>query len=82
MVYDSLLDMGALVKAAEDCIFLGRYYEEAKENVIKFIKENGSISAAQARDIFNTSRKFAVALLESFDNMKLTKRIEDVRVLQ
>jgi selenocysteine-specific elongation factor len=82
MVYDSLLDVGDLVKAAEDCIFLGKYYVEAKEKVIKFIKENGSISAAQARDIFGTSRKFAVAILESFDNMKLTKRVEDIRVLQ
>jgi selenocysteine-specific elongation factor len=82
MVYDSLLDMRDLVKAAEDCIFLGRHYDEAKANVIEFIKENGSISAAQARDVFGTSRKFAVALLESFDNMKLTKRVEDVRVLQ
>ncbi len=81
MVFDSLLDTGELVKAAEECIFLSKYYEEAKENVIKFIKENGSISAAEARDLFSTSRKFAVALLESFDNMKLTKRVEDVRML-
>jgi selenocysteine-specific elongation factor len=81
MVYDSLLEMGELIKAAEDCIFLGRFYEEAKQNVINFIKEKGNISAAEARDVFGTSRKFAVALLESFDNMKLTRRVEDVRVL-
>jgi selenocysteine-specific elongation factor len=81
MVFDSLLDMGDLVKAPEDCIFLGRYYEEAKDNVVAFIKEKGSISAAEARDVFGTSRKFAVALLESFDNQKITKRVEDVRVL-
>jgi selenocysteine-specific elongation factor len=81
MVFDSLLDMGELMKAAEECIFLGRYYEEAKEKVVKFIQENGSISAAQARDIWSTSRKFAVALLEHFDSTKLTKRVEDARVL-
>jgi selenocysteine-specific elongation factor len=81
MVFDSLLDMGELMKAADECIFLGRYYEEAKENVVKFIQENGSISAAQARDIWSTSRKFAVALLENFDSIKLTRRVEDTRVL-
>jgi selenocysteine-specific elongation factor len=81
MVYDSLLDMGLLIKAAEDCTFLASYYEEAKENVIKFIEQNGSISAAEARDLFDTSRKYAVGILESFDNMKLTRRVEDVRVL-
>lgn len=81
MVYDSLLDSGVLFKVNEECTFLGESYEEAKESVVKFIKENGSISAAQARDLFNTSRKYAVALLENFDSIKLTKRVEDSRVL-
>jgi selenocysteine-specific elongation factor len=81
MVYDSLLDMGELVKVSEECTFLREYYDAAQEKVTAFIKENGSLSAAQARDLFNTSRKFAVALLENFDNIKLTKRVEDARVL-
>ncbi|ERI90259.1 selenocysteine-specific translation elongation factor [Clostridiales bacterium oral taxon 876 str. F0540] len=81
MVYDSLLDMGELSKASEECVFLTEYYEEAKKLLIDFIKEKGSISAAEARDLFNTSRKFAVSLLENFDSLKLTKRVEDVRVL-
>lgn len=81
MVYDSLLDMGELVKVSEECAFLREYYEAAKEKVVSFIKENRSLSAAQARDLFNTSRKFAVALLENFDIIKLTKRVEDARVL-
>lgn len=81
MVYDSLLDTGVLVKASEDCIILKEYYEASKSMVVEFIKENQSITAAQARDLFNTSRKYAVALLEHFDNIKLTKRLEDNRVL-
>jgi selenocysteine-specific elongation factor len=81
MVYDSLLDMGELSKASEECVFLNEYYEDAKKLVVDFIKEKGSISAAEARDLFNTSRKFAVSLLENFDSLKLTKRVEDVRVL-
>lgn len=80
MVFDSLLDTGVLVKAAEECIFLSKFYEEAKEKVINFIKENGSITAAEFRDMINTSRKYAVAILESLDNMKLTKRVEDKRI--
>ena len=81
MVYDSLLDMGELIKTAEDCVFSYENYEAAKQLVTNFIKENGSITAAQARDLFDTSRKYAVALLENFDNIKLTKRVEDLRVL-
>lgn len=81
MVYDSLLENGKLVKVSEDCVLLKDYYEKGKEKIINFIKENKSISAAQCRDLLNTSRKYAVALLEHFDSIKLTKRIEDIRVL-
>lgn len=81
MVYDSLLDMGMLHKIADDIVFLSEYYEEAKQLVTDFINQNGSITAAQGRDLFNTSRKFAVGLLENFDSIKLTKRVEDSRIL-
>ncbi|MFL0247438.1 selenocysteine-specific translation elongation factor [Candidatus Clostridium stratigraminis] len=81
MVYDSLLDMGSLTKVSEECVLLKDYYEAAKAHIIKFISEHGSISAAEARDILNTSRKYAVAILENLDSMKLTKRVEDIRVL-
>ena len=81
MVYDSLLDMGELVKTPEDCIFLKKHYEEAKVLLVEYINKNGTISAAEFRDMLSTSRKYAVALLEHFDSIKLTKRMEDNRVL-
>lgn len=80
MVYDSLLDMGELIKTPDDCIFFKKYYDEAKALLIEHINKNGSISAAEFRDMLNTSRKYAVALLEHFDSIKLTKRMEDNRV--
>lgn len=81
MVFESLLDIGSLIKVSEECVFTHECYIEAKEKVVSYIEKNSSISAAEARDIFSTSRKYAVALLENFDNIKLTKRIEDKRVL-
>lgn len=81
MVFDSLLDMGDLSKVSEDCILLTILLNEAKNTIIQFIRNNENISAAQARDILDTSRKYAVAILEYMDNNKLTKRLEDVRVL-
>jgi selenocysteine-specific elongation factor len=81
MVYDSLFDMGSLTKVSEECVLLTTYYEAAKAQIIQYISEHGSISAAEARDLLNTSRKYAVAILENLDNMKITKRVEDIRVL-
>ena len=54
---------------------------EAKNLILEHINKNGKISAAEARDILNTSRKYAVAVLEYFDSIKLTKRVEDYRTL-
>ena len=81
MVFDSLMDNEELIKVAEDCIFTKEHYENSKELVYNYIKENGSIAASTAREVFDTSRKFAVALLEHFDGIKLTKRVENDRVL-
>jgi selenocysteine-specific elongation factor len=81
MVFDSLIDNEELIKIAEDCIFTVEHYENSKTIVCDYIKENGSIAASTARGVFDTSRKFAVALLEHFDGIKLTKRVENDRVL-
>ncbi len=81
MVFDSLMDNGELIKIAEDCIFTKQHYENSKDIVYNYIKENGSIAASSAREAFDTSRKFSVALLEHFDGIKLTKRVENDRVL-
>lgn len=81
MVFDSLMNNGELIKIAEDCIFTKEHYENSKHIVYNYIVENGSIAASSARDVFKTSRKFSVAMLEHFDGIKLTKRVENDRVL-
>ncbi len=81
MIFESLLDEGAIVKVSEDCMFLNEDYNKVKELIINFIKTNGSLTLAELRDQLNTSRKYAMALIEHFDGIKLTKRVEDKRVL-
>ena len=81
MVYDLLLDQGDLIKLNEDCTLLKADYEGAKTIVVEYINKNGSISASSAREVFDTNRKYAVAILEHFDSIKLTKRVENDRVL-
>lgn len=81
MVFESLLDEGTIVKVTEDCFFAKSSYEKCKEKTSDFINKNGSITVAQLRDLLDTSRKYATALMEHFDNIKFTKRIEDKRIL-
>ncbi|AKL95126.1 selenocysteine-specific elongation factor SelB [Clostridium aceticum] len=70
-----------LIKINSEIILHEKAYLEAKNMLIEHINKNGSISLAEFRDLLNTSRKYAVALLEYFDNIKLTKRLEDKRIL-
>ena len=70
-----------IVRASEDTILLVDNFNKIKDDLINYINENGSISLAEWKTIIRASRKHSIALLEYFDNIKLTKRIEDKRVL-
>ncbi|SHH50107.1 selenocysteine-specific translation elongation factor SelB [Caloranaerobacter azorensis DSM 13643] len=80
-VYDAMIEQGILVRVTDELAFHKKVYDEGLEKLKKFIKDNGSITLSQFRDLLGTSRKFAVALLEDFDRKKITKRIEDKRIL-
>jgi selenocysteine-specific elongation factor len=81
MVYDSLIESGRLIRLSQECTLLKEDLDSAKSSIINYIKDKGSLTAAEGRDLLNTSRKFAVAILEYFDSIKLTKRVEESRVL-
>jgi selenocysteine-specific elongation factor len=81
VVYNALIDMGELVKLDEEIALSKDAYREAVELLRKQIKENGPIQLGQFRDLLGTSRKYAMALLDNFDQNKITKRVGDNRVL-
>ncbi|HZX21113.1 MAG TPA: SelB C-terminal domain-containing protein, partial [Clostridia bacterium] len=70
-----------LVRLNQEVVLHVKPYEDAKTRLKDYINKNGSITLPQFRDILNTSRKYAVALLEYFDNEKITKRAGDERIL-
>lgn len=80
-VFDSLVDSNVIVILSSDIFLLKELLDSAREKVIDFLKENGEITAGEFRDMISASRKYAVPILEHFDQEKLTKRIEDKRVL-
>ena len=81
-VVSALVHQGALVRLSEDVLLLGETYEEMVRRIVAFIKTNGSMTVAQVRDEFNTSRKYALALMERLDELKVTRRVGDERVLR
>ena len=81
-VLNALIQQGKLVQVSEDVLFLRETYEELVKRVIEHIKERGSITVAQVRDMFTASRKYALALMEHLDERRVTKRVGDERVLR
>ena len=52
-----------------------------KNELINYLKQNNQITVAQFRDITNSNRKTSIAILEHFDRNRITKRVDDKRVL-
>ncbi len=78
----ALVETGRLVQISEDVLLKPSIFQEMKRTVIDHIRENGSISLAELRDKFNTSRKYAVAVLEYLDQTGVTLRKGDIRKLR
>jgi selenocysteine-specific elongation factor len=76
-----LLARGDLVQVSPEVLFLRETYEEMVERIRTHIQQQGSITLAQVRDLFQTSRKYAQALLEYLDGVGVTRRVGDERVL-
>lgn len=70
-----------IVRASEDTILLIDNFNNIKDDLINYINKNGSITLAEWKTIVKASRKHSIALIEYFDNIKLTKRVEDKRIL-
>ncbi|MFW6082646.1 MAG: selenocysteine-specific translation elongation factor [Chloroflexota bacterium] len=81
-VFRVLVDRGDLVQVSPDVAFLPSTYEEMVGRIQNWIGTQGSITLGEARDMFDSSRKYAQALLEHLDEKGVTKRVGDKRVLR
>jgi selenocysteine-specific elongation factor len=77
-----LEDEGQIVRAGDGVIFASNAYREMVNAITAYIREHGSVTLAQVRDMFGTSRKYAQALLEYMDSQHITRRVGDERVLR
>ena len=73
---------GQIVRVNETIAFAKTAYTEIVDEIRKFVQTNGQITVADVRDLFNTSRKYSLSLLEHLDAQKITKRVGDIRILR
>lgn len=81
-VMQSLIEGGQLVRLSAEVILLADTYHEFVAWLKNYLRQQPTINVAQVRDVFNTSRKYALALLEYTDEQRITKRVGDERILR
>ena len=82
--YEEVLEalIGDTVQKLDDKYYVDKdLYENIKQNLIDYLKKNKQITVAEFRDIIKSNRKTSIAILEHFDRNRITKRIEDKRIL-
>ena len=80
----ALIEQGVLVKvgsATDVVLFLRESYEDAMARLLAYLREHGTMTAAEARDVLGTTRKYILPLLEHMDERRITRRVGDERVL-
>ncbi len=77
-----LQDRGDVVKVNETVVFTTAAYQDMAAQVVKHLEANASVTVADARTIFGTSRKYVLPLLEYLDQQRITRRVGDERVLR
>ncbi|MCB0226994.1 MAG: SelB C-terminal domain-containing protein, partial [Anaerolineae bacterium] len=77
----ALVEGGQLTLLSKDVIILNSTYADFVDWLRTYLRDHPTVNVAQVRDAFNTSRKYALALLEYTDDQRLTRRVGDERVL-
>jgi selenocysteine-specific elongation factor len=81
-VVNALIELKELVTVSSDIFFRKKDYDLMEAEIRKAIVQNGQISLAETRDLFQTTRKYAQALLEHLDAVGVTIRDGDFRRLR
>ena len=80
-VLESLITSGELILLTPQICLHRQDYDRILETAKTHFETNDSLTLAQLRDLLNTSRKYAQALVEYFDKIHITKKDGDVHYL-
>ncbi len=76
-----LINYEFLVKINDEYVIDVKDYLSCKEQLIHYLSKHDYIEVASYRDLLGFSRKSTVTLLEHFDKIQLTQRIDNKRII-
>jgi selenocysteine-specific elongation factor len=74
-----MIKQGSLVRVNETMYITKDVYEKIINAIKDFFSKKKEMTAAEFRDILNTSRKYAIPILEYLDTQRITMRVGDAR---
>ena len=77
-----LIEDERAIKLGPALVFHADRIEKGRQLIRDHLTANGTMTASEARSLFETTRKFCIPLLEHYDREKLTVRQGDVRKLR
>lgn len=81
-VLSLLLREEKLVKVSESLYYDSKVIDSLTDKVVTFMQKEGDIDAPRFKELTGLTRKFSIPILEYFDRIKLTFRVEDKRILR
>jgi selenocysteine-specific elongation factor len=77
-----LIERGALVRVSPEFLFHKSAVDAAREKVLAHIVEKGSLPSVDFKYLVDTTRKYAIPLLDYFDKIGVTLRIGNTRYIK
>jgi len=81
-ILERLVHKKKVVKVKSDLYFHRSIIDGLKETVERFLREKREMTPSDFKSLFNVSRKYMIPILEYLDEVKLTIRVGDKRVLR
>lgn len=81
-ILERLVHKKKAVKIKADIYIHSHAVDRLKDTILDYLKEKGEMAPGDFRSLFNISRKYTIPILEYLDEIKLTIRVGDKRVLR
>ena len=77
-----IIEQGLVVRVGDGIVFTISAYNDMLDLILRRINDEGEITVGDVRDMFGTSRKYALALMDYLDHQQITRRVGDSRILR
>src|SRR5262249_38792917 len=81
-LFQVLVQSGKLVRVKDSLFFHARALDSIQAKLVAFLRERKEIGPSDIKDLLGISRKYAIPLLEFFEQRRVTARVGERRILR